>query len=118
MAVGVETGAEATQVPLFSAPGLAHMQEETEKPLTDICLYSRAQEVLATHMELRQAIAGASRLAPIPDNLKNYDRPWAVWAAIGKAILYRADRPKEPPRSYKDFLEDEYTRGTHVGRVF
>ena len=94
------------------------MQEETEHPLTDIYHYSRAQEVLAKHMELRQAIAGVSRLASIPDNLKDCDRPWAVWAAIGKAFLYRADSLKEPPCSYKDFLEDGYTRGTHVGRAF
>ena len=103
-----ETGADTTQVPLFSAPGLARMQAETENPLIDMFVYSGGQEVVAKEMGLTQAITGSSRLGVLPDGLRDRDGHWAVWAAIGEGILYRTDKIKEPPRSYKDFLKDEY----------
>ncbi len=108
-----ETGAKTTQVPMQSAAALARMKAEAGSPQIDMYQFSGGQEDAAKKQGLTQPMTDVSRLAKIPDGLKDPDGHWVTWAVIAEGIVYRKDKIATPPKSYKDFLKPEY-KG-HVG---
>jgi putative spermidine/putrescine transport system substrate-binding protein len=104
----VATGAKTTQVPMQSAAALARMKTEAGNPQIDMYQFSGGQEDTAKKEGLTQPMTAVNLLAEIPAELKDPDNHWVTWAVIAEGIVYRKDKIKEPPRSYKDFLKPEY----------
>jgi putative spermidine/putrescine transport system substrate-binding protein len=102
------TGAKSTQVPMQSAAALARMKAEAGSPQIDMYQFSGGQEDAAKKEGLSQPLTSVGQMAQIPDDLKDPDGHWVTWAVIGEGIVYRTDKIKEAPRSYKDFLKPEY----------
>jgi putative spermidine/putrescine transport system substrate-binding protein len=102
------TGAKSTQVPMQSAAALARMKTEAGNPQIDMYQFSGGQEDAAKKEGLTQAMTSVTRMGEIPADMKDPEGHWVTWAVIGEGIVYRKDKIKEPPRSYKDFLKPEY----------
>ena len=47
-------------------------------------------------------------LGDVPTRMKDFGGKWVTFAVIAEGILYRTDKVKTPPRSYKDFLDPTY----------
>ena len=103
-----QTGGRATQVPLLSAQAFARMRAEVANPQIDMFMYSGGQEEIAKAEGLTQPIAAGQHWDKIPAGLRDPDRHWITWGVISEGILYRTDKIKEAPTSYKDFLKEEY----------
>jgi putative spermidine/putrescine transport system substrate-binding protein len=102
------TGAKSTQVPMQSAAALARLKSEAGNPQIDMYQFSGGQEDAAKKEGLTQPLTSVAQLHAIPADMKDPDGHWVTWAVIGEGIVYRKDKIKEPPRSYKDFLKPEY----------
>jgi len=102
------SGAKTQQVPMQSAAALARMKAEAGNPQIDMYQFSGGQEVVAKETGLSQPMAGVPLFDKVPEGLRDRDRHWVTWAVIAEGLLYRTDRIKEPPRSYKDLLRPEY----------
>ena len=103
-----ESGAKTTQAPMQSAAALARMKAEAGNPQIDMFQFSGGQEDTAKASGLSQPLGAVPLLAKVPAELKDKDGHWVSWAVIAEGIVYRADKIKEPPRSYKDFFKPEY----------
>ena len=103
-----QTGGRATQAPLLSAQAFARMRAEVANPQIDMFMYSGGQEEIAKTEGLTQPITAGQTWNKIPAGLRDPDRHWITWGVISEGILYRTDRIKEAPTSYKDFLKEEY----------
>lgn len=102
------SSAKSTQVPMQSAAALARMKAEAGNPQIDMYQFSGGQEDAAKKEGLTQPMTSVTRMSEIPGELKDPDGHWVTWAVIAEGIVYRKDKIKEPPRSYKDFLKPEY----------
>src|SRR5215212_4813447 len=103
-----ESGAKTTQVPMQSAAALARMKAEAGNPQIDMFQFSGGQEETAKESGLTQPLGTVPLTAKVPEGLKDKDGHWVSWAVIAEGIVYRTDKIKEPPRSYKDFFKPEY----------
>lgn len=101
-------GSQSTQVPLQSAAAFARMRAEAAAPQIDMYQFSGGQERLAASEKLTADLADIPHLADVSDKLKDPGRQWVTFATIAEGILYRTDKIKTPPRSYKDFLNPSY----------
>ena len=101
------TGAKSSQVPMQSAPAFARMRAETANPEIDMYVFSGGQEVVAAKEGFTQPLGDIPALSRISANLKDPGGHWVTWGAIAEGILYRTDKIKEKPTSYKDFLRPE-----------
>lgn len=102
------SGAKTTQVPMQSAAALARMKAEAGRPQIDMYQFSGGQEAIAKSTGLSQPMGEVPLLGKIPQGLKDPDRHWVTWAVIAEGLLYRTDKIREAPRSYKDLLKPEY----------
>jgi putative spermidine/putrescine transport system substrate-binding protein len=102
------SGAKTTQVPMQSAAALARMKTEAGRPQIDMYQFSGGQEAIAKSTGLSQPMGEVPLLAKIPEGLKDPDRHWVTWAVIAEGLLYRTDKIRQAPRSYKDLLKPEY----------
>src|SRR5687768_6445394 len=103
-----ETGGKGTQVPLLSAQAFARMRAEVASPQIDMFMFSGGQEEIAKAEGLTQPIAAGQNWNKVPANLRDPDRHWITWGVISEGILYRSDKIKDAPTSYKDFLKEDY----------
>jgi len=102
------TGCKTTQAAMQSAAALARMKTEAGNPQIELYQFSGGQEGPAKDAGLTQPLASVPEMAKVPEGLKDKDGHWVTWAVIAEGIVYRSDKIKEPPRSYKDFLKPEY----------
>jgi len=102
------SGAKTTQVPMQSAAALARMKTEAGRPQIDMYQFSGGQEAIAKSTGLSQPMGAVPLFGKIPAGLKDPDRHWVTWAVIAEGLLYRTDKIKQAPRSYKDLLKPEY----------
>ncbi len=84
------------------------MRAETANPQIDMFMFSGGQEDIAKAEGLTQPISEGQNWAKVPANLRDAARHWITWGLISEGILYRTDKIKEAPTSYKDFLREEY----------
>lgn len=101
-------GSRSTQVPLQSAAAFARMRAEAAAPQIDLYQFSGGQERLAAAEGLAGPLGELPGLADIPATMKDPGSKWVTFAVIAEGILYRTDKVKTPPRSYKDFLDPAY----------
>jgi putative spermidine/putrescine transport system substrate-binding protein len=101
-------GCSATQVPLQSAAAFARMRAEAAAPQIDMYQFSGGQEVLAAAAGLSAPLGALPNLSSVPAKLRDPGGKWVTFAVIAEGILYRTDKVKTPPRSYKDFLRPEF----------
>ena len=105
-------GGKGTQTPLLSAQAFARMRAEAANPQVDLFMFSGGQERIAKTEGLTQAIPGAPRLNDVPANLRDAEGHWVTWGIVAEGILYRSDKIKTPPKSYKDLFDP-----AHEGHV-
>jgi putative spermidine/putrescine transport system substrate-binding protein len=98
-------GSHSTQVPLQSAAAFARMRAEAASPQIDMYQFSGGQERVAASEGLTTDLGDIPSLADVVDKLKDPKRQWVTYAVIAEGILYRTDKLKAPPKSYKDFLD-------------
>lgn len=101
-------GSRSTQVPLQSAAAFARMRAEAASPQLDLYQFSGGQERLAAAEGLIASLGDLPGLTNVPDRMKDPGGKWVTFAVIAEGILYRTDKVKAPPRSYKDFLDPAY----------
>ena len=101
-------GCKSTQVPLQSAAAFARMRAEAAAPQLDMYQFSGGQEKLAAAEGLTAPLGPLANLADVPAVMKDAAGHWTTFAVIAEGILYRTDKVKTPPRSYKDFLDPAY----------
>jgi putative spermidine/putrescine transport system substrate-binding protein len=101
-------GCKSTQVPLQSAAAFARMRAEAAAPQLDMYQFSGGQEKLAAAEGLTAPLGQLANLADVPAAMKDAAGHWTTFAVIAEGILYRTDKVKTPPRSYKDFLDPAY----------
>ncbi len=101
-------GCHSTQVPLQSAAAFARMRAEAAAPQIALYQFSGGQEKLAAAQGLSAKLDALPDLANVPAKMKDPFGYWFVFATIAEGILYRTDRVKTPPTSYKDFLDPQY----------
>lgn len=101
-------GSRSTQVPLQSAAAFSRMRAEAAAPQIAVYQFSGGQEKLATAEGLTASLGALAGLADVPANMKDPAGHWTTFAVIAEGILYRTDKIKSPPRSYKDFLDPAY----------
>lgn len=102
------TGAKSTQVPMQSAAALARMKAEAGNPQIDMFQFSGGQEDTAKDSGLSQPMTDVPLFDKVPAGMKDKDRHWVTWSVIAEGLVYRTDKIKEPPKSYKDLLKPEY----------
>jgi putative spermidine/putrescine transport system substrate-binding protein len=93
---------------LQSAAAFSRMRAEAAAPQIDIYQFSGGQEVLAASEGLSADLGALSNLADVPAKFRDPGNKWVTFAVIAEGILYRTDKVKTPPRSYKDFLDPAY----------
>jgi putative spermidine/putrescine transport system substrate-binding protein len=101
-------GSHSTQVPLQSAAAFARMRAEAAAPQIDMYQFSGGQEKLAAAEHMTAPLGALGNLADVPAAMKDPGGQWVTFAVIAEGILYRTDKVKTPPRSYKDFLDPVY----------
>jgi putative spermidine/putrescine transport system substrate-binding protein len=101
-------GCNSTQVPLQSAAAFARMRAEAASPQIDMYQFSGGQEKLAAVDHLTAPLGPLDNLKDVPAAMKDPGGQWVVFAVIAEGILYRTDKVKTPPKSYKDFLDPAY----------
>lgn len=101
-------GSRSTQVPLQSAAAFARMRAEAAAPQLDLYQFSGGQERLAASEGLTAPLGDLPSLVDIPARMKDPGSNWVTFAVIAEGILYRTDKVKTPPSSYKDFLDPAY----------
>jgi putative spermidine/putrescine transport system substrate-binding protein len=101
-------GCKSTQVPLQSAAAFARMRAEAAAPQIDMYQFSGGQEAIAASEGLTVPLGDVPNLSDVPEGLKDSKGMWATYAVIAEGILYRTDKVKTPPRSYKDFARPEF----------
>ncbi|MBV8915492.1 MAG: extracellular solute-binding protein [Acetobacteraceae bacterium] len=101
-------GSRSTQVPLQSAAAFSRMRAEAAAPQLDLYQFSGGQERLAAAEGLTAPLGALPGLADVPSNMKDAGGNWVTFAIIAEGILYRTDKVRTPPRSYKDFLDPVY----------
>src|ERR1700712_2091164 len=101
-------GSRSTQVPLESAAAFSRMRAEAAAPQLDLYQFSGGQERLAAAEGLTAPLRDLPNLADVPAGMKDAAGNWVTFAVIAEGILYRIDKVKTPPRSYKDFLDPAY----------
>lgn len=101
-------GSASTQVPLQSAAAFSRMRAEAAAPQIDMHQFSGGQEKLAAAEQLTAPLGDLPDLSAVPDAMKDANGHWVTFALIAEGILYRTDKVKTPPRSYKDFLDPQY----------
>jgi putative spermidine/putrescine transport system substrate-binding protein len=101
-------GSKSTQVPLQSAAAFARMRAEAAAPQIDMYQFSGGQEVLAASEGLSADLGPLPNLADVPAKMRDPGNKWVTFAVIAEGILYRTDKVKTPPRSYKDFMRPEF----------
>ncbi len=101
-------GSRSTQVPLQSAAAFARMRAEAASPQIALYQFSGGQEKLAASEKLSAPLGALPELADVPAAFKDPNGTWTTFAVIAEGILYRTDKVKTPPRSYKDFLDPAY----------
>lgn len=106
--MGQTHGGRATQTPLLSAQAFARMRAEAANPQIDLFMYSGGQERVAKTEGLTQAIPAGPNTAHVPAALKDPQNHWITWGIVAEGILYRTDRVRNPPTSYRDFFRPEF----------
>ncbi len=106
--IGQTHGGRATQTPLLSAQAFARMRAEAANPQIDVFMYSGGQERLAKAENLTQPIPAGPRMAEVPAAMRDADGHWVTWGVVAEGILYRTDKIRTPPTSYRDFFKPEY----------
>jgi putative spermidine/putrescine transport system substrate-binding protein len=106
--IGQTQGGRATQTPLLSAQAFARMRAEAANPQIDVFMFSGGQERIAKAENLTQPIPAGPRLAEVPAAMRDPDGHWATWGVVAEGILYRTDKIRTPPTSYRDFFKPEY----------
>lgn len=101
-------GCHSTQVPLQSAAAFARMRAEAAAPQIALYQFSGGQEKLAAAEGLCAPLGPLPELADVPASFKDPAGFWTMFAVIAEGILYRTDKLKTPPTSYKDFLNPAY----------
>ena len=101
-------GSTSTQVPLQSAAAFSRMRAEAAAPQVDMYQFSGGQEKLAAAEGLTAPLGDLPGLADVPASMKDAGGQWVTFAVIAEGILYRTDKVKTAPRSYKDFLDPQY----------
>jgi putative spermidine/putrescine transport system substrate-binding protein len=101
-------GCHSTQVPLQSAAAFTRMRAEATAPQIDMYQFSGGQERLAAADGLTAPLGNLADLANVPAAMRDPGGQWVTFAVIAEGILYRTDKVKTPPRSYKDFLDPAY----------
>ncbi len=101
-------GCSSTQVPLQSAAAFARMRAEAASPQIDMYQFSGGQERVAATEGLTADLGEIGNFADVVDKLKDQKRQWVTFAVIAEGILYRTDKIKTPPKSYKDFLDPAF----------
>lgn len=101
-------GCLSSQVPLQSAAAFARMRAEAAAPQIDMYQFSGGQEVLAATEKLTAGLDGLSNWVDVPAKMKDADRRWVTFAIIAEGILYRTDKIKTAPDTYRDFLNPAY----------
>ena len=101
-------GCHSTQVPLQSSAAYARMRAEAPDPQIDLYQFSGGQQIRAGQDKLLAPLGSLANLSAVPANMKDPNGGWVNYAAIAEGLLYRTDKIKTPPRSYKDFLDPEY----------
>ncbi|MFI5012707.1 MAG: extracellular solute-binding protein [Hyphomicrobiales bacterium] len=101
-------GCSSTQVPLQSAAAFARMRAEAAAPQIDMYQFSGGQERVAATEGLTADLGEIGNFADVAAKLKDPKRQWVTFAVIAEGILYRTDKVKTPPKSYKDFLDPAY----------
>ena len=102
-------GSRTTQVPLQSAAAFSRMRAEATAPQIDLYQFSGGQERLAATEGLTAPLGDLRGLVDIPAGMRDAGGTWVTFAVIAEGILYRTDKVKTPPRSYKDFLDPVYS---------
>jgi putative spermidine/putrescine transport system substrate-binding protein len=103
-----QLGCHSTQVPLQSAAAFARMRAEAAAPQIDMYQFSGGQQILAAAQGLSADFGPLPNVADVPAAMKDPGGKWVTFAVIAEGILYRTDKIKTPPKSYKDFLNPEY----------
>jgi putative spermidine/putrescine transport system substrate-binding protein len=101
-------GCRSTQVPMQSAAAFSRMRAEAAAPQIALYQFSGGQEELAAAEGLTAPLGPLAGLEDVPANMKDPGGHWTTFAVIAEGILYRTDKVKSPPRSYKDFLDPAY----------
>ncbi|MGH7072314.1 MAG: ABC transporter substrate-binding protein [Acetobacteraceae bacterium] len=91
-----------------SAAAFTRMRAEAAAPEIDMYQFSGGQERLAAAEHLTASLGPLPNLANVPASLKDPGGQWVTFAVIAEGILYRTDKVKTPPTSYKDFLDPAY----------
>ena len=63
---------------------------------------------LAATEGLSADLGALANLSDVPSKFRDPGNKWVTFAVIAEGILYRTDKVKTPPRSYKDFLNPAY----------
>jgi putative spermidine/putrescine transport system substrate-binding protein len=106
--LGQTQGGRAIQTPLLSAQAFARMRAEAQNPQIDVFMFSGGQERIAKTEGLTQPITAGPNLAQVPAAMRDADGHWATWGVVAEGILYRSDKIRTPPTSYRDFFKPEY----------
>lgn len=101
-------GTTTTTVPIQSAAAFARMRTETNSPQIDLFQFTGGQERLAAREGLSAPLTSVKRLADVSSKLRDPDGRWVHVLVDAEGILYRTDKVKTPPRSYKDLLDPVY----------
>jgi putative spermidine/putrescine transport system substrate-binding protein len=101
-------GCHSTQVPLQSAAAFARMRAEAAAPQIAVYQFSGGQEKLAAAEKISASLGPLPELADVPAVFKDPAGFWTTYAVIAEGIVYRTDKVKALPRSYKDFLDPAY----------
>lgn len=103
---------------------------EKERPRADVFWNNEVvQTIVLQNKGVLEAYASPSAEA-IPERFKDPDGYWTGFAARARVIIYNTELVDEPPRSIRDFLEDEWrgraaianplfgTTATHTAALF
>lgn len=102
------TGANLTLVPMLESQAYARMQAEAADPQIDMFVSLSQNERDAKSKGLSRPLTFHEQAKKLPDNFRDPEGYWVVWAVIAEGILYRTDKIKTPPTSYEDFFKPEY----------
>jgi putative spermidine/putrescine transport system substrate-binding protein len=101
-----DLGCTTVQVSMAATQAFAQLRAEKAAPQTNLYMFSGRQELLAANEGLLAELGSVPGLENVPDTLKS--PYWVTFAMVAEGILYRTDKVKTPPRSYKDLMRPEY----------
>lgn len=101
------SGAANTQVPMQSTAAFARMRAEASNPQLDMYIFSGGQERLAAAEGLTETLDKVPNFDKLPAGFRDEGRQWVTISNIAQGLIYRTDKFKTPPRSYKDLFNPE-----------